>query len=162
MAYNKTNPAALTLPAGMTSLANSATAAMQTDAVTTSLTSNITSITAKWVIAVGAITPSASTLVNVYVWGTDDDNSRPGYQAGANEVIAATAGAITLSGFGTSALKFLKSTLCHTASQSVSDEADIVAVLGYIPRKWGLVFVNQTGAPLGTGHSGEYIENYYN
>jgi hypothetical protein len=136
---------------------------MQSDAVTTSLTNNITGITAKWAINVGAITASSSTVVNVFVWGTDDDSGRPGYQAGSTEVIAATAGAITLSSLGTAALKFLKTTLCHTASQTVADEADIVTVLGFIPRKWGLVFMNQTGAALASsGHSAEYVENYYN
>lgn len=146
----------------LNSLASSATAAAATDTVTSGTSSNVTNITARWNIAIGAITPSSSTIVNVFVWGTNDDTTRPGYQGGSTEVIPSAAGAITLSATGFSALRFLKSTLAHTASQTVTDEADIVSALGYIPRRWGLVIMNQTGAAFASsGHSAEWEEVYY-
>lgn len=163
MAINRSNTAALGVGTALNSLASSTTACAASDTAPSSTTNNLTGITARWNVAVGAITPSASTVINVFVWGTNDDTARPGYQGGSTEVIPASAGAITLSANGQSALRFLKSTLAHTASQTVSDEADIVAALGYIPKRWGLVFMNQTGAAFAaSGHSAEYEETYYN
>jgi len=163
MPINRTNTSAIGVGTALNSLASSATACAASDTVSSGTSNNTTGITARWNIAVGAITPSGSTLVNVYVWGTNDDTTRPGYQAGSTEVIPASAGAITLSANGQTALRYLKSTLAHTASQTVSDEADVVAALGFIPRRWGLVFQNQTGAALAaSGHSAESEETFYN
>ena len=100
----------------------------------------------------------------MFVWGTQDDTAgqRPGYQGGTIEVIPASAGAITLSANGLAALRFLKSTQAVAASQTVVDEADIVAVLGFVPRRWGLVIRNNTGAAFAaSGHSAEYEEFAY-
>lgn len=165
MPIGRSTTAALGVGTALNSLASSTTSCAASDTVTSSTTNNITGITARWSVGVGAITASASTVVNVFAWGTNDDTAgqRPGYQAGTVEVIPASAGAITLSTNGNSALRFLKSTLCHTASQTVVDEADIVSVLGFVPRRWGLVFQNQTGAQLAaSGHSAEYEETFYN
>ena len=164
MPIGRSSTAALGVGTALNSLASSATACAASDTVTSSTANNVTGITARWFVALGAITPSASTVINVFVWGTNDDTSaqRPGYQGGSTEVIPSSAGAITLSANGQSALRFLKSTLAHTASQTVMDEADVVAALGFVPRRWGLVFQNQTGAALAaSGHSAEWEETSY-
>jgi hypothetical protein len=163
MPINRTNTSAIGVGTALNNLASSTTACAATGTVSSSTSNNLTGITARWNIAVGVISPTASTVVNVFVWGTNDETTRPGYQAGATEVIPASAGAITLSANGQAGLRFLKSTLCHTASQTVSDEADVIAALGFIPRRWGLVVQNQTGAALASsGHSAESEETYYN
>jgi hypothetical protein len=162
MPINRSSTSAIGVGTALNNLGSSVTACAATDTVSSSTSNNLTGITARWNIAVGAITPSASTVVNVFVWGTNDETTRPGYQAGSTEVIPAAAGAITLSANGQSALRYLKSTLCHTASQTVSDEADVVAALGFIPRRWGLVIQNQTGAALAvSGHTAESEETFY-
>lgn len=162
MPIQRTTPTAIGIGTALNSLASSLTACAATDTVTSGTSSNVTEIIARWQISVGAITPSTSTVVNVLVWGTTDDTTRPGYQAGSTEVIPASAGAITLSTNGQSSLRWLKSTLCHTASQTVDDEASVTAALGFIPRRWGLVFQNQTGAALAaSGHSAEVVETFY-
>lgn len=162
MAIQRTTPAPITLGTALNSLGSSATAAAQTNEVTGSTANNITAVQASWNIVVGTITPSATTRVDVYVWGTQDDAGYPGGSV-TNEVVTGIAGAITLSTLGNVALKFLKSSLAHTSAMTIRDEAEITAVLGYVPRRWGLVFVNQTGAALAaSGHSAEFVETYYN
>lgn len=159
MAIQRSNPAPVTISTALNGLASGSSA--QTSEVPSSTTANITDITANWSILVGAITASATTRIDVYVWGTNDDSGYPGGSA-TNEVISGTAGPITLSANGVAALRFLKSTAAHTASITLRDEASIVAALGFVPRRWGLVFTNQTGAALGSTHSVEYVETYYN
>lgn len=161
MAIQRSTPASISIGTALNSLASSTTAAVQSGEITSGTSSNITDITARWVIACGTITASTSTRVDVYVWGTNDDAGWPGGSATA-EVITGAAGAITLSANGNSALRFLRSTLFHTTGLTYRDEASVVAALGYVPRRWGLVFVNQSGAALAaSGHSAEYEEIYY-
>lgn len=161
MAIQRSTPAAMTLSTALNSLASSATAGAQSSEVTSSTTANIVDIVANWTIAVGTITASASTRVDVYVWGTNDDAGYPGGSATA-EVITGTAGSITLSANGNAALRFLRSSLAHTTGINIKNEASIVNALGFVPRRWGLVFINQTGAALAaSGHSAEYVETYY-
>lgn len=161
MAIQRSTPAAITLSTALNSLGSSATAAAQSSEVTSSSTANITDIVANWTLVIGSITASSSTRVDVYVWGTNDDSGYPGATATA-EVITGTAGSITLSANGNAALRFLRSTLAHTTGLTIKNEASIVNALGFVPRRWGLVFVNQTGAALASsGHSAEYVETYY-
>lgn len=163
MAKQHSTTSSVGIGTALNSLATSATAGAATDTVTSSTTTNVVGITARWQIAIGSITPSSTTVVTVFVWGTNDDTTRPGYQAGSTEVIPASAGAITLASTGQSALRLLKVTLAHTASQTVIDEADIVQALGFIPKRWGLVILNQTGAAFaGSGHAVEAEETFYN
>ena len=162
MAIQRSDSANIDLGTALNSMASSTTACAASDTVTSSTTSNLVGISARWFVGIGAITPTSSTVFNVFVWGTNDNTTRPGYQGGSTEVIPAAAGAITLSANGVSAIRFLKSSLVHTASQTLSDEADVVAALGFIPKRWGLVFQNQTGAALAaSGHTAEYEETYY-
>lgn len=161
MAIQRSTPAAINLGTALNSLGSSATAAAQSAEVTSSSTANITDIVANWTLVIGTITASSSTRVDVYVWGTNDDSGYPGATATA-EVITGSAGTITLSANGNAALRFLRSTLAHTTGLTIKNEASIVNALGFVPRRWGLVFVNQTGAALAaSGHSAEYVETYY-
>ena len=162
MAIQRGSPVAIGLGTAVNSLTSSTTAYAQSDAVTSSTTANITDIVANWTILIGTITASATTVVNVFCWGTNDDSGYPGGSATA-EVITGTAGALTISANGSGVLRFLKSTLAHTTGLTMRDEASVVSALGFVPRRWGLVFQNQTGANLGSsGHSAEYVETYYN
>ncbi|HEY9704131.1 MAG TPA: hypothetical protein V6C58_16895 [Allocoleopsis sp.] len=162
MAIQRSSPVSVGLGTALNSLTSSTTAFAQSDAVTSSITANITDIVANWSITIGSITASASTVVNVFCWGTNDDSGYPGGSATA-EVITGTAGSFTVSANGSSVIRFLKSTLAHTTGLVMRDEASIVSALGFVPRRWGLIFQNQTGANLAaSGHSVEYVETYYN
>lgn len=159
MAITRTTPAAVGISTALNSLANNAAA--QTAEVTPSTSTNLVDIVASWQIALGAISPGATTDVLVYVWGTNDDSGYPGGSTG-NEVITGSAGSITLSSNGQAALRPLRSTLGVSASSTVRDEASIVEALGFVPRRWGLVFWNKTGQAFGSsGHAVEYVETYY-
>ncbi|OQB10826.1 MAG: hypothetical protein BWY21_00133 [Parcubacteria group bacterium ADurb.Bin216] len=162
MAIQRSTPTAITISTALNSLTSSTTAYAQSTEVSSGTSSNVTDIVANWTIVVGTITASASTRVNVYCWGTNDDTGYPGGSATA-EVITGTAGSLTISANGSGVLRFLKSTLAHTTGLTMRDEASVVQALGFVPRRWGLVFQNQTGANLAaSGHSAEYVETYYN
>ena len=170
MAIQRSTPATFSLgtsggTSGLYGLASSATAGSQSAEVTSGTSSNITNITVGLDIVLPSIaSPTGSTKVDVYVWGTNDSSGYPGGSTG-NEVITGSAGTITVSATALLALKFLgvvTATLTTTV-QTARLDADIVASLGYVPRRWGLVFVNNTGATLATtGHVAEYTEIYYN
>lgn len=161
MAIQRTTPAAIGIGTALNSLGSSATAGAQTDVVTSGTTNNVVGINAVWAVQVGAITAGQSTRVDVYVWGTQDDAGYPGGSV-TNEIITGAAGAITLSALGRVACKWLKQSLAHTTGMLIRDEAEIVSALGFVPRRWGLVFINQTGAALAaSGHSAEFVETYY-
>lgn len=162
MAIQRSTPVAVGVGTALNSLTSSTTAYAQSDLVTSGTSSNVTDIVANWTVVIGTITASASTVVNVFCWGSNDDAGYPGGSATA-EVITGTAGALTISANGSGVLRFLKSTLAHTTGLTMRDEASVVQALGYVPRRWGLVFQNQTGANLAaSGHSAEYVETYYN
>ena len=98
---------------------------------------------------------------DVYVWGTNDDSGYPG-AGSVTEVITGSSGTITISSSANASIKFLKSTTTHTSATTYKNEASIVNALGFVPRKWGLIFINQTGSALSSsGHSAEYVETYY-
>jgi hypothetical protein len=146
-------------------LASSATAGSQSAEITPSTTANITDVTANFDIALPSIaTPTAATKVDIYVWGTNDSAGYPGGSTG-NEVISGSPGAITLSAIATLALKWFASvTVTQTSTaQTARVDGSIVGALGFVPRRCGFVFVNNTGATLPTtGHAAEYVETYYN
>lgn len=161
MAINRTTPASISLGTAINSLTSSTTAFSQSDVVTSGTSNNVTDIVANWTIVIGTITASTTTVVNVYCWGTNDDSGYPG-GSGTAEVVTGIAGTFTNSANGSGVLRFLKSTLAHTTGLTMRDEASVVQALGFVPRRWGLVFQNQTGANLSSsGHSAEYVETYY-
>ena len=160
MPIQRSSPSAVTISTALNSLGSGSRA--QTAQVTSGTSANVTDITANWDLAIGTITASATTRVDVYVWGTNDDAGFPGGSATA-EVITGSAGSITFSANGNAALRFLKSTAAHTTNITIRDDASIVAALGFVPRRWGLVFDNQTGAALAaSGHAVEFVETFYN
>ena len=165
MSIQRSTPAAINIGTALNSLATSATAGVQSGVVTSSTTANVTDITANIDVVLPSITtPTGSTKVDVYCWGTNDDAGYPGGSAGT-EVITGSPGAITLSAIANNALKYLGTIVVTLTStvQTVRLDASIVATLGFIPRRWGLAFVNNTGAALGaSGHAAEYVEIYYN
>ena len=170
MAIQRSTPATFSLgtsggTSGLYGLASSATAGAQSAVVTSGTSNNVTGISVGLDIVLPSIaSPTASTKVDVYVWGTNDDSGYPGGSTG-NEVITGSAGTITVSATATLVLRWIGSitqTLTTTA-QTVRADYDITASLGFIPRRWGLVFLNNTGATLSTtGHAAEYTETYYN
>lgn len=162
MAIQRSTPTSISLGTALNSLASSTTAFAQSNEVTSGTSNNVIDIVANWTIVVGTITASSTTVVNVFCWGTNDDTGYPG-ASGTAEVITGTSGALTISSNGYSVLRPLKYTLAHTTGLTMKDEASIVQALGFVPRRWGLVFQNQTGAALASsGHSAEYVETYYN
>ena len=169
MAINRTTPTAFLVgtsggTSGLYGLTSSATVGSQSNQVTTSITGNITDITCNLDIVLPSIaSPTASTKVDVYVWGTNDDTGFPGGSA-TNEVITGAFGGCTISATAMLVLKYFGSAvdLLTTTVNTVRIEGSIVSALGFIPRRWGLVFINNTGATLATsGHVAEYVEVYY-
>ena len=163
MPIQRTAPAAFSV-ASLNSLATSATVGAQSAQVVSGLTSNVIDITVGVDIALPAVTGTASTRVDVYVWGTNDDAGFPGGSV-TNEVITGNAGAITISSIGTNSLDFLGTVTQNLSAtpQTVRLERSVVATLGFVPRRWGLAFINNTGAMLpASGHTAEYTETSYN
>lgn len=164
MAIQRTTPATFSV-ASLNSLATSATVGAQSAAVASGTGNNVTDITVGLDIVLPSIaSPSGSTKVDIYVWGTNDDSGYPGGSV-TNEVITGSAESITISAIGNNALTFLGTATqtLTTTVQTVRFDRSIVASLGYVPRRWGLVFINNTGATLAaSGHVGEYTETFYN
>jgi hypothetical protein len=159
MALAQSNPVDIPVSTFLNSLATGSW--MQTTEVTPSWNNNVSELMASWAIPIGTITPSPSTVVNVYVWGTVDDSGYPGSNTGS-DIITGAAGTFAKSAHGT-VLTFLKSCVAHTTGMILRDEAEISGVLGFKPRRFGLVFTNVTGANLAaSGHSAEWVFNYYN
>lgn len=170
MAIQRSSPVTFSLgtsggTSGLYGLASSATAGSQSAAVSSGTSSNVTDITANLDLVLPSIaSPSGSTKIDIYVWGTNDDTGYPGGST-ANEVITGSAGGITISAIGTVALKFwgVATVTQTTTVQTVRVDGSIVAALGFVPRRWGMVFINNTGATLSTtGHVAEFVETYYN
>ena len=141
------------------SLAASTTTGFATSAArTTSTTANVFDTQVRVTVTVGTITPSATTVVNVYAYGAVD-SVWPGGSATA-EVIDGTDDALTTAALG-NGLRFLGQLLAHTASIAHTSEPLSVAAAfgGVVPAKWGIAIQNQTGAALAaSGHSVAYDE----
>lgn len=146
--------------AALNSLAN--TSAAQTDTNSVSTVNNVVDVHVQVSIALGAITPSTSTLVEIYAFASPDGTTWPGASA-TNEVLGTGAGAVTLSANGNN-LRFLGTILAHTASVTVKSEPlSLASAFGSLPRKWGIVIKNSTGVAFAaSGHSVSYTEVYYN
>ena len=149
----------------LNNLASSTTSYAAAQARDTSTTNNITDIMVTVKVTVGAIAPSSSTNVYVFAYGVEDSTGSPTYPGGGatNEVITGADTTLTMS-TNSNNLKFLGSINCHTASiQFKSEPMSLVSCLGVLPRKWGIVVQNQTGANLSaSGNSASATEIYYN
>lgn len=130
----------------------------ETAARTTGTTANVFDAQVRVTVTVGAITPSASTVINIYAYGAID-GTWPGGAATA-EVIDGTDKALTTSSLG-NGLRFLGQILAHTASVAHTSEPLSIAAAfgGVVPSKWGIAIQNQTGAALAaSGNSVGYDE----
>lgn len=148
--------------ASFNSLANSLTGVASSSAVSVGVSANVVDHQVVVSVAVGAITPSASTLVNVYCYATADGTTWPGGSA-TTEIVNGTDQAITLSANG-NALRYLGSILCHTAGITLKSEplSIAAALAGSMPSKYVIVLQNQSGVALAaTGHSVAVQEIYY-
>lgn len=170
MAIQRSTPVPFSLgtsggTSGLYGLPSSATAGSQSASVSSGTSSNVTDITVNLDLVLPSIaSPTGSTKIDIYVWGTNDDTGYPGGSV-TNEVITGSAGTITISAISTVSLKFWNVatvTLTSTA-QTVRIDGSVVRSLGFVPRRWGMVFINNTGATLATtGHVAEWVETYYN
>lgn len=146
------------------SLASSTTTgAAECAAVTTSTTNNVVDYMLRVKVTAGAITPSASTNVIIYLVGSDDGTNWAGGAATA-EVFDGTDKAITLSATSNN-LKFAGTIQCHTASIAYNSEPISVASIfgGVLPKKWAVVIQNQTGVDLAaSGNAVQATAIYYN
>lgn len=142
------------------SLASSTTTGMAESAArTTDTTKNVVDTQVRVTVTVGAITPSASTVINIYAYGSIDGATWPGGASGA-EVIDGTDKALTVSSLG-NGLRFLGQLLAHTASIAHTSEPFSIASAfgGVVPQKWGVVIQNQTAVALAaSGNSVGYDE----
>lgn len=148
------------------SLANSTTALASSAAATTTTSNNIVDAMVQVKVNAGANTPSASTIVSVFAYGSLDGTtgSYSGAVGGANELIDGSDKAITVNAYGHN-LRFLGTILIHTASVVYQSEPMSIAAAfgGIMPRKWGVVLMNQSGVALAaSGHDVRYSEIYYN
>lgn len=166
--YSSTTQVACT---SFNSLGNSTTALASSAAVTTSTSNNIVDAMVQVKITGPAtMTASASTIVSIYAYGSLDGSA--GWFAGASsgtvETIDGTDKAITVSANGNN-LRFLGTILLHTTTAGTSivyqsEPMSIAAAFGgLMPRKWGIVIMNQSSATLAaSGHDVRYTEVYYN
>lgn len=145
------------------SLASSTTTGVAASAVATTNTGNNT-VDALVTVAVtlGAITPSATTNIIVWVVASEDGTNFGGAGSGSVESYGSDS-TETIGTYGNN-LRFLGSIHCHTASILMrSNPLSIAAAFGGVmPRKWQIVIQNQTGIALASsGNSISYSEIYY-
>lgn len=152
-------------------LANSTTALASSAAATTSTSNNIVDAMVQVKLTSPAtMTASASTIVSIFAYGSLSGDA--GWYAGAStgtiETVDGSDKAITVSANGNN-LRFLGTVLMHTTTAGTSivyqsEPMSIAAAFGGImPRKWGIVIMNQSGAALpASGHECKYTEIYYN
>ena len=123
----------------------------------TNVTDHLVVVTAN----VGAITPSASTLVNVFAYGSADGTTWPG-SAAATEFVNGTDKTLTLSTFGNN-LKYVGSMVCHTASTAITSEPLSIAAAfaGAMPAAYQVVVQNATTLALTASGASVIAEEIY-
>ena len=161
--YTTGTSPAITSFASLASINTTATAAASSAAYTTDTTKATVDAQVQLTIATPAFTPSATTQINVYAYGSSDGTIYPG--AGATtEVVDGTDKALTLSTLGNN-LVFLGIIMCHTSGATMDSEPfSIRSAFGYLPKKWGIVITN--GLPAGaslaaSGHAIRVVEISY-
>lgn len=161
MALNYGTSTSITIGSAIGGLANSTTSVVQTEAVTTPTTNNIVDCIVRVTIK-GAGTVASPFAANVFVFGSEDGTTFPD-----DATATVTTGALTLSANGSNlTAKFLGQVAVPTAASYDSQPWSIAAAFGGIlPRKWGLIIQNQTGASLdatASNHTASYTPVYYN
>ena len=166
--YGSTNSLACT---SFNSLANSTTSLASSAAATTSTSNNIVDAMVQVkIVGPATMTASASTIVSVFAYGSLDGST--GWYAGASsgtvETVDGSDKLITVSANGNN-LRFLGTILLHTTTSgtSITYQSQPLSVAaafgGLMPRKWGIVIMNQSSAALAaSGHDVRYTEIYYN
>ena len=99
------------------------------------------------IIATVGVKTSATALANdkgvyVYVYGSEDGTN---YNASGAEAVGTDA-AVTLD--STTNMVLAGFINCPTTSQTYRIIFDVIQVLGFVPRKWGIVVRNYTGQAL--------------
>ena len=161
MALVKTTISGIT-NASFNSLVNSLTAVGQSSAITVGTTGNTTDHLVTVAVAVGAITPSATTQVNILAYASIDGTTWPGGSATSENGVGSDA-ALTLNAFGNNAV-FLGVIPCHTASITHKSKAFSIAAAfaGSLPAKYVIVVQNQSGVALAaSGHTVAAVETSY-
>ena len=162
--YGTSTSLACTSFNSLASINTTATAAASTAAATTSTTANVTDIMVRVKIVCPTFTPTSSTGIEIYAYGSEDGTNYPG--AGAtNEVLTGADAAVTLS-TNSNNLRFLGFLSCHTTGATMTSQPmSLVAAFGIIPRKWAIVIRNAlpaTNSLAASGHSVNYTEIFYN
>lgn len=157
---------ALAAPANTSfnSLANSLTAVASSFAIAVGTTTNVVDHQVAVTISVAAITtPSASTVINLYVYGSIDGTTYSGTTV-TNELVDGTDKALTWSANGTEAI-YLGTISCNNAAAAVY-KSKLLSVAsafgGVLPAKYVIVAQNQsTSAFAATGNSVAVTEISY-
>ena len=140
--------------ASVNNLANSLTSVGQSSAITVSTTGNTTDHQITVAVALGATTPSATTMVNIFAYGSIDGTTWPGGSATSENTVGSDV-ALTLNAFGNNTV-FLGTIPCHTASITIKSKPFSVAAAfgGTLPAKYVVVVQNQSGIALAaSGHT---------
>ena len=155
--YTAGTAPAITSFNSLASINTTATAAASSAAYTTDTTKATVDAQFQLTVVTPAFTPTASTGINVYVYGSQDGTTWPG--AGAtSEVLAGTDAAVTLSTFGNN-LKPAAFILCHTSAGTFKSEPISIKSLfgGILPKKWAVLITNGLPATISLAASGHAI-----
>lgn len=144
------------------SLANSTSTVAASSAIrTTDSTADVVDTQVQVAITVGAITPSVSTAVVLFLYGSVD-GVEPGPQGGSTERLTGDA-AVTLSSNANNLVRVGLLRAVIASQQIVSEPFSVAQAFGgVVPKYWGVVIQNQTGQALASsGHSVTYDEISY-
>ena len=128
-------------------------------AVTVSTTNNVVDVMVRVQVSVGTV--ASPNQVVVYVYGSEDGANYASSSATSDDVDG-TAKALTALAVPTNMrLLGVISTTVNSVTLKSQPMSIASAFGGVLPRKWGVVVQNTTGAAL-TAASGSYTEIYYN
>ena len=158
MALNYGSSNALSFAGAFATAANNAV--HSSAAVTTSTTNNIVDTMVR--VQCTLTTPGSPNQVVVYVYGSEDGTNFAS-NSGTSDDVDGTAKALTALQSPTNMrLLGVMSTMVASSTTYKSQPMSIAAAFGgTMPRKWGIVVQNTTGAAF-TAASGSYTEIYYN
>lgn len=157
MALNYGSSNALSFAGAFATAANNAV--HSSAAVTTSTTNNIVDTMVRVQCTAGTV--ASPNQVVVYVYGSEDGTNFAS-NSGTSDDVDGTAKALTALQSPTNMrLLGVVSTMVSSATYKSQPMSIAAAFGGIMPRKWGIVVQNTTGAAF-TAASGSYTEIYYN
>ena len=157
MALNYGTSNALSFAGAFSTAANNAV--HSSAAITTSTTNNIVDALVRVQATVGTV--ASPNQIVVYVYGSEDGTNYAG-NSGTSDDVDGTAKALTALQSPTNMrLLGVVSTMVSSATVKSQPMSVAAAFGGVMPRKWGIVVQNTTGAAF-TAASGSYSEVYYN